>query len=181
MTTHTITVDVPSVPYGPKHVATTVADADYYRSAANHIRSAAARGEAFAGSNLTETVAKLCDEVADKLSALPVPATPPVQLTADDFTMMFDADHTFSFTESEDGDIMAYGHPDKTALAAEITEYDLLCAGERYRNEIEPVEPDSIRRTYAVVVEGGPGDEWQIRWEQDASTPGAFPVSVVVR
>ena len=64
---HELTIDVPSVPYGPQHVATTVADAAYYRSAARSIRHAAARGEAFAGSNVTETVAKLCDEVADKL------------------------------------------------------------------------------------------------------------------
>lgn len=105
----------------------------------------------------------------------------PQKLTAADFTMIWDAEHTFSFTESEDATIMAYGHPDKDALAAEIAEYDRLCAGPGYSaDDIEPY-PDEIRQTYAVLVEGGPGDEWLIRWEQDESTPGAFPVSVVHR
>ncbi|PPF56074.1 hypothetical protein C5B94_03905 [Clavibacter michiganensis] len=64
---HTITVAVPSVPYGPDLPARQ-RDADYYRSAARSIRTRAQRGQAFAGSNVTETVAKLCDAAADALS-----------------------------------------------------------------------------------------------------------------
>jgi len=65
---HTRTVSIPSVPYGPEDVPIEQADADYYRAAARNIRHAKSRGQSFAGSNLTETVAKLCDAVADALS-----------------------------------------------------------------------------------------------------------------
>ena len=67
---HTLTVSVPSVPYGPKGVPSEQADAAYYRSAARNIRYRASRGNSFAGSNLTETVAKLCDLVAEALSKI---------------------------------------------------------------------------------------------------------------
>lgn len=65
---HVLTVTVPSVPYGPEGVPVEQADADYYRAAARNIRRAKQRGNSFAGSNLTETVAKLCDAVADSLA-----------------------------------------------------------------------------------------------------------------
>lgn len=60
-------VSVPSVPHGPEGVPVTWADADYYRSAARNIRYAAQHGRSFAGSNLTETVAKLCEAAAEAL------------------------------------------------------------------------------------------------------------------
>ncbi len=62
-----IPVTVPSVPYGPAGVQRDVADADYYRAAARSIRSQAMRGEAFSGSNVTETVALLCEAAAEAL------------------------------------------------------------------------------------------------------------------
>jgi hypothetical protein len=64
---HVLTVTVPSVPHGPIGVPVEQADADYYRAAARNIRYAKQRGRSFAGSNLTETVAKLCDAVAESL------------------------------------------------------------------------------------------------------------------
>ena len=67
---HAVAINVPSVPYGPKGISAEKADAGYYRSAARTIRHAAQRGQSFAGSNLTETVAKLCDSVADALSKM---------------------------------------------------------------------------------------------------------------
>ena len=67
MAKHVIVVGVPSVPYGPLGIDPRRADADYYRDAARNIRHQAARGEAFAGSNLTETVALLCEAVARSL------------------------------------------------------------------------------------------------------------------
>lgn len=106
--------------------------------------------------------------------------TNPQKLTAADFEMKWDAEHTFSFTESEDAQIMAFGHPDRQALAAEITEYDKLSCGSVWDAEWA-TDPDDIRQTYAVLVDGGPGDEWRIKWGQNESTPGAFPVSVVLR
>ena len=65
---HVLTLAVPSVPYGPEGVPLEQADADYYRAAARNIRYAQQHGRSFAGSNLTETVAKLCDAVADALA-----------------------------------------------------------------------------------------------------------------
>lgn len=106
-------------------------------------------------------------------------AQEPVVLTAADFTMQWDATHVFPFTESEDGTIMAYGHPDPGQLAEQISEYDLLCAGER--DDACPTAPGAVRQTYAVLTEGGPGDEWVVKWVDDAAAPGAFPVSVVSR
>ena len=67
---HTLIIDVPSVPYGPIGVPVEQADADYYRAAARNIRHAKSRGNSFAGSNLTETVARLCDSVAEALSRI---------------------------------------------------------------------------------------------------------------
>jgi len=64
---HTRVVGIPSVPFGPQGVEVVKADADYYRAAARNIRSMARRGESFTGSNLTETVAKLCEAAAEAL------------------------------------------------------------------------------------------------------------------
>jgi hypothetical protein len=62
-----ILVHVPHIPFGPKGMPENLADADYYRSAAREIRHQANVGQAFAGPNVTEAVAKLCDNVADAL------------------------------------------------------------------------------------------------------------------
>ena len=67
---HALMINIPSVPYGPRGVQVEKADADYYRAAARNIRHAQQSGHSFAGSNLTETVAKLCDSVADELSKI---------------------------------------------------------------------------------------------------------------
>lgn len=71
MAEHVVTVKVPTVPFGPKGIPAREADADYYRAAARNIRFQASRGNAFAGSNLTETVARLCDAVAEVLEHEP--------------------------------------------------------------------------------------------------------------
>lgn len=60
-------VHIPHVPHGPKGVPEHEADAKYYRDAARNIRSQKARGNAFSGSNVTETVARLCEVVAEAL------------------------------------------------------------------------------------------------------------------
>jgi hypothetical protein len=61
-------VSIPHVPHGPQGVAQDEADADYYRKAAENIRYHKVHGHAFAGSNVTEAVAKLCEAAADALS-----------------------------------------------------------------------------------------------------------------
>jgi hypothetical protein len=62
-----ILVHVPHIPFGPKGMPENLADAAYYRSAARVIRRQANVGISFAGPNLTEAVAKLCDNAADAL------------------------------------------------------------------------------------------------------------------
>lgn len=64
---YTVTVDVPSVPFGPLGVPPHEADSAYYRNAARNIRSAWSRGTEFACSNLTETVARLCEAAAEAI------------------------------------------------------------------------------------------------------------------
>jgi hypothetical protein len=62
-----VLVTVPHIPFGPKGMPENLAEADYYRSAARNIRYQANVGEPFAGPNVTEAVAKLCDNAADAL------------------------------------------------------------------------------------------------------------------
>jgi hypothetical protein len=62
-----VLVQVPHILFGEKGMPENLEDADYYRSAARNIRHQANVGEPFAGSNVTEAVAKLCDNVADAL------------------------------------------------------------------------------------------------------------------
>lgn len=45
------------------------ADADYYRSAARNLRYHFSKGNKVMGSNLTETVALLCESAADALES----------------------------------------------------------------------------------------------------------------
>lgn len=66
MSMHVEVVEIPSVPFGRDGDPRTV-DAEYYREAARNIRFQAVSGNAFAGSNLTETVAKLCIAAAEAL------------------------------------------------------------------------------------------------------------------
>lgn len=65
--THERAVAIPGVMYGPLGIEPAKADADYYRAAARNIRYHKERGNAFAGSNLTEAVAKLCEAAAEAL------------------------------------------------------------------------------------------------------------------
>jgi len=71
-------VAVPVIPFGPEGVPRNVRDAKYYHQAARNIRYHASRGNSFAGSNLTESVAKLCDAAADALESVTAPTKPPV-------------------------------------------------------------------------------------------------------
>jgi hypothetical protein len=65
-----VLVHVPHIPFGPKGIPKNLADANYYRSVAKTIRHQANVGQPFAGSNVPEAVAKLCDNAADALYAL---------------------------------------------------------------------------------------------------------------
>jgi hypothetical protein len=62
-----VLVNVPHIVFGPKDAPARAPDAQYYRSAARNIRHQANVGQPFAGPNVTEAVAKLCDNAADAL------------------------------------------------------------------------------------------------------------------
>lgn len=62
-------MEVPSIPYGPVGIPALEADGQYYRGAAANIRHQMRQNNAFAATNLTEAVAKLCDLVAVELFA----------------------------------------------------------------------------------------------------------------
>lgn len=68
---HVRTIEIPSIPAGPVGVPAEHADAAYYRDAAASIRWHFHYGTSFAGSNLTETVAKLCETAAQALEGDP--------------------------------------------------------------------------------------------------------------
>ncbi|MFF9565749.1 hypothetical protein ACF1AJ_20540 [Leifsonia sp. NPDC014704] len=138
MSSHTLSIEVPSVPYGPHHVATLVADADYYRAAAKNIRHQAARGEAFAGSNLTETVAKLCDEVAAQLEAA---ATAPPCATCGRPATYRLGEPTPAWCEHHG----PHGRPASNALAEAWDDGFTACAGEHMKQRRDPSHP--ITRT----------------------------------
>lgn len=63
------TIKIPTVPGGPKHLTPAQSDAMYYREAAANIRwnFRHAKNEGFAGSNVTEAVARLCEAAAEAL------------------------------------------------------------------------------------------------------------------
>lgn len=63
----TVTVPRPHVPFGPMRVPENEADADYLRAAVKNIRYAESNGRGLFGSNLTNTVCKLLNDVADAL------------------------------------------------------------------------------------------------------------------
>jgi hypothetical protein len=65
-----VLVNVPHIVFGPDGMPGHFTDAECYRSAARNIRHQANVGEPFAGPNVTEAVAKLCDNAADALDAL---------------------------------------------------------------------------------------------------------------
>lgn len=66
----TITIPTPHVPHGPEGIPRNVADADYMRAAVRNIKHQS-RGERLWGSNLTATIVKLLEDVADALEQKP--------------------------------------------------------------------------------------------------------------
>lgn len=70
MAEHVEIVAIPRVPHGPEGIDPRKADADYYREAARNIRFQFPKSR-FAGSNLTEAVARLCEAAAKALDRPP--------------------------------------------------------------------------------------------------------------
>ncbi len=99
-------------------------------------------------------------------------------LTAADFDMQWDAEHTFPFIESEDATIMAFGHHDKAAFVRAVREYDDLCT-----DDAETHAESDVDHFWAVQIDrGNPEDGWWMSWSGvTAETPNAFPITVILR
>lgn len=108
-------------------------------------------------------------------------------LTAEDFELKYDADHTFPFYEDENAyGVYGYGHGDATEFANAVNEYDRLAdagweTGDGYTGE-------DVMYGWAIGFEEYQyGGEWM--WTRvlasgenvSEQTPGAFPVMWVNR
>ena len=101
--------------------------------------------------------------------------------TAEDFTLQLDEESKFSFLESEEGEIFAYGHVDPETLVKELMLYDLLCGSlqslEEYLSLVKYTE-----HTWAVVVDDGIDGEWRFYYSVSyRDTDGAFPITHIPR
>jgi len=101
-------------------------------------------------------------------------------LTAADFELKYDDEHTFPFIETEDCIIVGFGHHDRDGFAKLVTEYDKLAGFD------EPTDAAHVQWLWAARDE-----EYFERYGEDrliwapskvnASTPGAFKITVVSR
>lgn len=106
-----------------------------------------------------------------------------VTVTAKDFDVRWDAEHTFPFFEDENADgVYGYGHTDKAEFARLVSEYDAVCdAG---HDPADNYIADDVMHTYAVAYqpEGWPDGEWMFtRKGVTADTAQAFPMTWVSR
>lgn len=118
----------------------------------------------------------MIDELAERIGAGRTTV-----LTAADFEMKWDAEHTFPFFESEDAVIIGYGHPDKAEFAQLVRQYDLLCSG-NVNDEVHHV--DEVQHVWGIIdnsrehIDG----EWRVTWRDvTAETTGAVPMVVIFR
>lgn len=102
--------------------------------------------------------------------------------TAKDFSFRYDAERTFPFFESEDGEIFAYGHVDPQNLVAEVRNYDNLMAGEGWGTDEDYDDLiQYVKHTWAIIVDDGVDGEWRFQYGDKEGVEGAFPLTVVER
>lgn len=104
----------------------------------------------------------------------------PTPVSAETFSTTH-ADSLYPFVEDSGGDIFfGYGHQDKTAFATSLSHYFRNVQKDESRS---PATPQEVRHCYAVSTH--PEHE-SIHWgashndEVTASTPGSFPITLVV-
>jgi hypothetical protein len=103
-------------------------------------------------------------------------------VTAKDFEVRWDAEHTFAFFEDEQADwLMGFGHIDKAEFAAQVNEYDRICNG-------EPIDPpydeSAVSHVYAraFIPDGAPSDDWRVTWHDvEPDSEGAFRMTLMSR
>ena len=101
--------------------------------------------------------------------------------TAKDFSLNYDADHQFSFFESEDGEIFGFGHQDPQDLVSDLREYDRLTGGTGWEEDYDELL-QVVRHTWAVIVSGGVDDDWRFQYgDKYEGEEGAFPLTILDR
>jgi hypothetical protein len=111
----------------------------------------------------------------------PVPGEKTRPLTADDFEMRHDADHTYPFFEDENGNgIWGFGHQDKAEFARLANEYDELATG--MPTPEDAYTADDVSHTFyvAYLPDGARDDEWLLRQVAEG-TPDSYPGTVISR
>lgn len=99
-------------------------------------------------------------------------------LTPADFEMLWDADHTFPFMESEDATIMAHGHHDKAEFVKIVRTYDDLNDPKWAETHAE----SDVEYHWAIRTDDNDEDGWWLSWNDvTAETPNAFPITVIRR
>jgi hypothetical protein len=130
-------------------------------------------------------LAHLQQQAYDIQNPLPDPPLPP--LTAEEFRAGTPYVHKgIHLIEDESGEwVYAYGHEPAQRFAAAVNEYDDAAAGPSYTfPPEEQYTRGDVQHRWAVTVEPADGpDGWRIdfRSSNTATTPGAFPVTVVSR
>jgi hypothetical protein len=102
-------------------------------------------------------------------------------VSASDFEMVWDEDHTFPFFEDENADaIYGYGHIDDALFAQQVNEYDTICNGGPV--DFETTASDVVHKFAVAFRVGERDDDWRFTWAGvTEATPGAFPLTMVSR
>jgi hypothetical protein len=104
-----------------------------------------------------------------------------ITLTAADFELRYDDEHTFPFFSDEEG-TYGFGHIDPTEFAKLVNDYDVLCcAGDpewRY-------DESDVKHLYARAFSQDDAESeygWLFTWDNvTAETEGAFPLTLINR
>lgn len=102
-------------------------------------------------------------------------------LKPSDFDVHWEEGKVYPFVESENAQIMAYGHWDKEDFANLVLEYDESCNP----GGAEKHAPEDIEHRWAVHIvspHGGDEDGWYVSWGGiEESTPKSFPMTIICR
>lgn len=89
------------------------------------------------------------------------------------FSLQYDSEQKFPFTEDENCNITGYGHQNKTEFAAAINRYDEVCNGEPFPED-EQFEDGDIGHAWVTIDADG-----EHLHACTSDTPGAIPVTTM--
>jgi len=121
-----------------------------------------------------ELMYRMVDHLAPTLDDLLAWAAPPA-LTAADFELRYDEQHTFPFYETEAAEIYGYGHQDTAEFSAAVNRYWALANGEDLGQD--GCTAGDVEHRWAVTITDTP-DGQAFQWGGVTQhTPGAFPIT----